>query len=91
MLNPKKFWNYVSSRDHNQRSIKCLTTSYRNEVIGSQNIADLLNEQFASVFTYKPDNIPTLNLKQNIQKQISCITVTALKKNNSNPVYQYGY
>ena len=75
-LNPKKFWNYVSSRDHNWRSIKCLTTSYRNEVIVTQNIVDLLNEQFASVFTNEPNNVPIPNLKYNIQKQMSHITLT---------------
>ena len=53
--NPKKFWKYVSSKDHSRRSVKALSTDDSKEVTNLKDITKLLNRQFASVFTNEPD------------------------------------
>ena len=52
---PKKFWNYVSSKDHNRRNIKRLMREDNGEGTDLREIAELLNQQFASVFTSESD------------------------------------
>ena len=53
--NPKKFWNYISSKDPNRRNIKRLMREDNSEAANLREIAELLNQQFASVFTSESD------------------------------------
>ena len=53
--NPKKFWKYVSSKDHSRWSVKALSTDDSKEVTNLKDITELFNRQFASVFTNEPD------------------------------------
>jgi len=42
--NPKKFWNYVSSKDHNRRNIKSLMREDNSEATNLREIVELLNQ-----------------------------------------------
>jgi len=53
--NPKKFWQYISSQDHNRQCIKELITKQDGKVTETNKLANLLNQQFVSVFTTEPD------------------------------------
>ena len=45
----------MSSKDHARHCVKCLTTDDGIEVTDSQKLANLLNNQFASVFITEPN------------------------------------
>ena len=42
--NPKKFWNYVSSKDHNRRNIEHLAREDNSEATNLVEVAELLNK-----------------------------------------------
>ena len=54
-IQPKIFWNYVSSKDCNRRNIKRLERENNSEAADLEEIGELLNQQFASFFTSAPD------------------------------------
>ena len=51
----QKFWNYISSKDHNYHNIKCLMREDNSEATNLREITELLNQQFASIFTSESD------------------------------------
>ena len=53
--NPKKFWEYVSSQDHNRQGIRKLVTEEGGEITNITKLANSLNQQFVSVFTTEPN------------------------------------
>ena len=73
--NPKKFWNYVSSKDHARRCVKRLTTD-DGEATVTQKLANLLNNQFASIFTTEPDGEPPPAPKYIILSPMSTVVIT---------------
>ena len=53
--NPKKFWNYVSSKNHSRRTISRLVKPCSTTVTNITDVANELNRHFASVFTCEPE------------------------------------
>ena len=49
--NPKKFWRYVSSQNHNRQGIRKLVTEEGEEITDINKLANSLNQQLVSVFT----------------------------------------
>ena len=55
--NPKQFWRYVFSQDHNRRGIRKLVTEEGEEITDINKLANSLNQQFVFVFTTEPDGL----------------------------------
>ena len=75
--NPKKFWQYVSSQDHNRRCIKKLITEQGEETTDTNKLADLLNLQFVSVFTTEPDGPLPSPPKYDVKAPMESTTVSS--------------
>ena len=52
--NPKEFWRYDSSQDHNKRGIRKPVTEEGEEITNINKLANSLNQQFVYVFTTEP-------------------------------------
>ena len=66
----------MSSKDHARRCVKCLTTDGGREVTDTQKLANLLNNQFTSVFATEPDSEPPAPPKYNIPSPMSTVITT---------------